>query len=93
MTPSAKDFITPLTLSTLSKNPVHSSFTNEEDENAVWNNHVELGLWADIFLIAPATANTMSKMATGVCRPVVTGLRRREPDRDLPVKAPWPYKS
>ncbi len=65
MTPASKDFVTPLTLSTLSKNPVHSSFFNEEDENAVWNNHVELGLWADIFLIAPATANTMSKMVTG----------------------------
>ena len=67
MTPSAKDFITPLTLSTLSKNPVYSSFINEEDDNAVWNNHVELGLWADIFVIAPATANTLSKMANGVC--------------------------
>ena len=65
MTPAAKDFITPLTLSTLSKNPVHSSFTNEEDENDMWTNHVELGLWADFMLIAPATANTMSKMATG----------------------------
>lgn len=65
MTPASKDFITPLTLSTLSKNPVLSSFTNEEDENEVWNNHVELGLWADLFLIAPATANTLSKMATG----------------------------
>ena len=67
MTPASKDFITPLTLSTLSKNPVHSSFYNEEDENAVWNNHVDLGLWADLFVIAPATANTMSKMANGVC--------------------------
>ena len=67
MTPASKDFITPLTLSTLSKNPVHSSFTNEEDDNAVWNNHVELGLWADLFVIAPATANTLSKMANGVC--------------------------
>ncbi|MFP5438137.1 MAG: bifunctional phosphopantothenoylcysteine decarboxylase/phosphopantothenate--cysteine ligase CoaBC [Bacteroidia bacterium] len=65
MTPASKDFITPLTLSTLSKNPVYSSFYNDEDENAVWNNHVELGLWADIFVIAPATANTMSKMVTG----------------------------
>ncbi len=65
MTPAAKEFITPLTLSTLSKNPVHSSFTNETDENDVWTNHVELGLWADFMLIAPATANTMSKMATG----------------------------
>ncbi|MCL4143728.1 UNVERIFIED_CONTAM: hypothetical protein GTU68_054135 [Idotea baltica] len=65
MTPAAKDFITPLTLSTLSKNPVYSSFTNEEDDNAVWNNHVDLGLWADVFIIAPATANTLSKMANG----------------------------
>lgn len=67
MTPASKDFITPLTLSTLSKNPVHSSFTNEDDDNATWNNHVELGLWADLFIIAPATANTMSKMANGIC--------------------------
>jgi phosphopantothenoylcysteine decarboxylase/phosphopantothenate--cysteine ligase len=65
MTPASKDFITPLTLSTLSKNPVLSSFTNEDDENAVWNNHVDLGLWADVLLIAPATANTLSKMAIG----------------------------
>jgi phosphopantothenoylcysteine decarboxylase/phosphopantothenate--cysteine ligase len=65
MTPASKDFVTPLTLSTLSKNPVHSSFYNEEDENAVWNNHVDLALWADLFLIAPATANTLSKMVSG----------------------------
>ena len=64
MTPAAKDFITPLTLSTLSKNEVVSSFT-EDDENAVWNNHVEFGLWADFMLIAPATANTLAKMAAG----------------------------
>lgn len=67
MTPSAKDFVTPLTLSTLSKNEVLSSFVDEEDENAEWNNHVELGLWADLILIAPATANTLSKMANGTC--------------------------
>ena len=67
MTPSSKEFVTPLTLSTLSKNEVFSSFTNEEDENAQWNNHVELALWADLFLIAPATANTLSKMAHGTC--------------------------
>ncbi|WP_395054149.1 bifunctional phosphopantothenoylcysteine decarboxylase/phosphopantothenate--cysteine ligase CoaBC [Flavobacterium sp.] len=77
MTPASKDFITPLTLSTLSKNPVHSSFYNEDDDsshtgeqakqNAEWNNHVELGLWADLILIAPATANTMSKMVNGNC--------------------------
>ncbi|WP_242085093.1 bifunctional phosphopantothenoylcysteine decarboxylase/phosphopantothenate--cysteine ligase CoaBC [Aestuariivivens sediminis] len=67
MTPASKDFITPLTLSTLSKNPVYSSFINDEDDNPLWNNHVDLGLWADIFIIAPATANTLSKMAHGVC--------------------------
>ena len=67
MTPASKDFITPLTLSTLSKNPVYSSFVDEDDEGQVWNNHVELGLWADYFIIAPATANTMAKMANGVC--------------------------
>ena len=67
MTPNAKDFVTPLTLSTLSKNPVFSTFYNQDDENAQWNNHVELGLWADLILIAPATANTLSKMANGVC--------------------------
>ncbi|HEY4617218.1 MAG TPA: bifunctional phosphopantothenoylcysteine decarboxylase/phosphopantothenate--cysteine ligase CoaBC [Flavobacterium sp.] len=67
MTPASKDFVTPLTLSTLSKNPVHSSFYNLEDENEEWNNHVELGLWADLMVIAPATANTLSKMANGIC--------------------------
>jgi phosphopantothenoylcysteine decarboxylase/phosphopantothenate--cysteine ligase len=67
MTPASKDFVTPLTLSTLSKNPVHSTFYNEEDENAQWNNHVELGLWADLMIIAPATANTLSKMVNGNC--------------------------
>ncbi|MDG3581683.1 bifunctional phosphopantothenoylcysteine decarboxylase/phosphopantothenate--cysteine ligase CoaBC [Galbibacter pacificus] len=65
MTENAKDFVTPLTLSTLSKNKVYTSFTDEEEENEVWNNHVDLGLWADIFVIAPATANTLSKMASG----------------------------
>ena len=67
LTPAAKDFVTPLTLSTLSKKPVHSSFYNEDDDNAQWNNHVELALWADLILIAPATANTLSKMANGTC--------------------------
>lgn len=66
MTPASKDFVTPLTLSTLSKNPVHSTFYND-DENAVWNNHVEIGLWADLMVVAPATANTLSKMANGTC--------------------------
>ena len=67
MTPASKDFVTPLTLSTLSKNPVHSKFYNKEDENEQWNNHVDLGLWADLMIIAPATANTMAKMAEGIC--------------------------
>ena len=67
MTLASKDFITPLTLSTLSKNPVHSTFYDKEEENELWNNHVDLGLWADYFLIAPATANTLSKMANGTC--------------------------
>lgn len=72
MTHSAKEFVTPLTLSTLSKNEVFSSFTNEENDpesyrEPKWNNHVELALWADLFLIAPATANTLSKMAHGTC--------------------------
>lgn len=65
MTPASKDFVTPLTLSTLSKNPVLSEFTSDENDGEVWNNHVDLGLWADLFIIAPATANTLSKMATG----------------------------
>ncbi|MFA9188416.1 bifunctional phosphopantothenoylcysteine decarboxylase/phosphopantothenate--cysteine ligase CoaBC [Flavobacterium sp. FBOR7N2.3] len=67
MTPASKDFVTPLTLSTLSKNPVYSTFFNQDEEDEKWNNHVELGLWADLMLIAPATANTMSKMANGTC--------------------------
>lgn len=65
-TPASKDFVTSLTLSTLSKKPVYSTFYDEE-ENEVWNNHVELGLWADLMVIAPATANTLSKMTHGVC--------------------------
>ena len=65
MTRSAKDFITPLTLSTLSKNPVLTEFI--KDESGQWNNHVELGLWADCLIIAPASANTLAKMANGIC--------------------------
>lgn len=65
-TPASKKFITPLTLSTLSKNPVLTEFTQEENEE-VWNNHVELGLWADCMIIAPATAKTLSKMVSGDC--------------------------
>jgi phosphopantothenoylcysteine decarboxylase / phosphopantothenate---cysteine ligase len=64
MTEHAKEFITPLTLATLSKNPVLSEFYNPG--NGDWYSHVDLGLWADLYLIAPATANTIAKMATGI---------------------------
>jgi len=67
MTPAAKDFVTPLTLSTLSKNPVHSTFYDKNEENELWNNHVDLALWADLMVIAPLTANTLAKMAEGIC--------------------------
>lgn len=65
LTESASCFVSPLTLATLSKNPVVSNFVKTENNTTDWNNHVELGLWADIMLIAPATANTLSKMASG----------------------------
>ncbi len=65
MTPSAHAFITPLTLSTLSKNPALTEFVR--DDRGQWNNHVELGLWADAMVIAPASANTLAKMANGLC--------------------------
>jgi phosphopantothenoylcysteine decarboxylase / phosphopantothenate---cysteine ligase len=65
MTTSALDFITPLTLSTLSENPVYSQFI--KNEAGEWVNHVELGLWADLLIIAPATANTIAKSANGIC--------------------------
>lgn len=68
MTTSAQSFITPLTLSTLSKNPVFSKFEKDQGE---WNNHVDLALWADYFIIAPASANTLSKMAHGGCDSVL----------------------
>jgi phosphopantothenoylcysteine decarboxylase/phosphopantothenate--cysteine ligase len=64
MTDHAKEFITPLTLATLSKNPVLTQFYNPESGD--WNSHVELGLWADLYLIAPATANSIAKMAGGI---------------------------
>lgn len=67
LTSSASSFVSPLTLATLSKNPVLTSFVNEDDESVSWNNHVALGLWADLMIIAPATANTLSKMANGTC--------------------------
>ena len=64
MTSLAKEFITPLTMATLSQHPILVDFFNPE--NGEWNSHVKLGEWADLYLIAPATANTMAKMATGV---------------------------
>ena len=63
LTPASSDFISPLVLSTLSENPVGIEFWNKED--GTWNNHVEYGLWADIFVVAPLTANSLSKMANG----------------------------
>ena len=65
MSPSAKEFITPLTLSTLSGRPVLCDFFTKEDGQ--WNSHVELGLWADLLIVAPATAATIGKMANGIC--------------------------
>ena len=66
MTPAAKEFVTPLTLSTLSKKPVYTSFFDKDDKDAIWHSHVDLALWADYMLFAPLTANTMAKMAQGV---------------------------
>ena len=65
LTPASCDFISPLTVATLSKNPVGIEFWNKEDGS--WNNHVEYGLWADLFVVAPLTTNTLSKMANGAC--------------------------
>jgi phosphopantothenoylcysteine decarboxylase/phosphopantothenate--cysteine ligase len=67
MTPAAKDFVTPLTLSTLSGNPVLSNFTESQKDNPVWNDHVEIGKWADLFILAPATSNTLSAMVNAKC--------------------------
>jgi phosphopantothenoylcysteine decarboxylase/phosphopantothenate--cysteine ligase len=64
MTPLAREFITPLTVATLSKNPVPVDFFDPESGD--WNSHIDLGTWADLFLIAPATANTLAKMAHGI---------------------------
>ena len=72
MTPDATSFITPLTLSTLSKKPVLVEYFTPA--NGEWNNHVELGLWADVFLIAPASANTLSKMANGQSDNLLTAV-------------------
>ncbi len=75
ITDAAKDFVTPLTLSTLSTRPVYSAFIEEEQKAyGVWNNHVEMGLWADLMVIAPASSNTLSKMATGACDNLLTAV-------------------
>lgn len=71
MTPASKDFVTPLTLATVSQNPVHSTFIAEDQDNPIWNNHVEIALWADYLLIAPATSNTISSMAHARCNNIV----------------------
>ncbi|MEO6759043.1 MAG: bifunctional phosphopantothenoylcysteine decarboxylase/phosphopantothenate--cysteine ligase CoaBC, partial [Saprospiraceae bacterium] len=70
MTAAATDFITPLTLSTLSKRPVLTDISSESG----WNNHVELGLWADALVVAPATANTLAKLANGLCDNVLSAV-------------------
>ncbi len=74
MTPASKDFVTPLTLSTLSKKPVYSTFFDNDKSELLWNNHVELALWADYIVVAPATANTISKMITGNCDNLLLGV-------------------
>jgi phosphopantothenoylcysteine decarboxylase/phosphopantothenate--cysteine ligase len=72
LTADAANFITPLTLATLSKNPVYTKYF--EEETGVWSNHVELGLWADYMIIAPVSANTLSKMANGICDNLLTAV-------------------
>ena len=72
LTADAANFITPLTLATLSKNPVYTQYFDAE--TGVWSNHVELGLWADLMLIAPASANTIAKLASGLCDNLLTAV-------------------
>lgn len=72
LTPDGANFITPLTLATLSKNPVYTQYF--EEETGVWSNHVELGLWADLIIIAPISANTLAKLATGICNNLLTAV-------------------
>ena len=64
MSATAKEFVSPLTIATLTKNPVFTDFFNPE--NGEWHSHVKLGIWADLYIIAPATANTIAKMAHGI---------------------------
>ncbi|TDG36831.1 bifunctional phosphopantothenoylcysteine decarboxylase/phosphopantothenate--cysteine ligase CoaBC [Pedobacter changchengzhani] len=72
LTPDGANFITPLTLATLSKNPVFTQYF--EAETGVWSNHVELGLWADLIIIAPISANTLAKLASGICDNLLTAV-------------------
>ena len=72
LTPDGANFITPLTLATLSKNPVFTQYF--EEETGVWSNHVELGLWADLIIIAPISANTLAKLSTGICDNLLTAV-------------------
>lgn len=74
LSPAARDFVTPLTLATLSKNPVLWEYFDKEDDHGQWNNHVDLGLWADMLIIAPATADTLSKMVAGHCDNLLMGV-------------------
>ncbi|PWS26692.1 bifunctional phosphopantothenoylcysteine decarboxylase/phosphopantothenate--cysteine ligase CoaBC [Pedobacter yonginense] len=72
LTQDGANFITPLTLATLSKNPVYTQYF--EEETGVWSNHVELGLWADLVIVAPISANTLAKLATGICDNLLTAV-------------------
>lgn len=76
MTESAGQFVSPLTLATLSKHEVITDFVKQDEGTVNWNNHVEVGLWADAFIIAPATANTLSKMASGACDNILLACYR-----------------
>lgn len=73
MTKAATGFISPLTLATLSKNPVYQNYVASES-SGTWNNHIDLALWADVALIAPCSANTISKLATGACNNFLTAV-------------------
>ena len=77
ITPAGKEFITPLTLSTLSSHPVISEFFSNRD--GTWNSHVDLGLWADAMLVAPATASTIGKMANGIAEMCIRDSHMGDP--------------
>lgn len=74
LSPAARDFVTPLTLATLSKNPVLWEYFDANDDEGKWNNHVDLGLWADLMVVAPTTSDTLSKMASGLCDNFLMGV-------------------